>query len=96
MSWTVTLALYGFVPLVAIAFASLAPARAVIFSYLAGWMFLPVAGFELLGFFDYTKSTAVPLVVFLAVAIFDSRRLASFRPSALDLPMAAVFFKSPA
>ncbi len=88
MSWTVPVALFGFVPFVLIAFAAFDPRRAVLLTYLTGWMFLPVAGYELFGF-DYTKSTAVPVVVFLAIALFDGRRLTSFAPRLLDLPMAA-------
>jgi len=90
MSWTVPVALYGFVPFVAMAFAATTPARAVLVSYLAGWLFLPVAGFELFGFLDYTKSTAVPLVVLLAIAFFDSARLMRFRFGWIDLPIAAL------
>lgn len=89
MNWLVPVALYGWSPFVAVMFASLTPVRAVIVSYLVGWMFLPVASFELFGFFDYTKHTAVPLVVFLAVLVFDSPSVRRLRFTALDLPVAA-------
>ena len=89
MNWLVPFALYGWIPLVAVLFATLRPSRAVIVSYLAGWMFLPVAGYELFGFFDYTKTTAVPLVVFLAVLLFDTASVRRLRFTALDLPVAA-------
>ncbi len=87
ITWPVLLALYGFLPFVALVFAFLSPTRAVLVSYLAGWLFLPVASIELLGVFDYSKDTAVPLVIFLAVVLFDSRRVLSFRLRAFDLPM---------
>jgi hypothetical protein len=87
MSWTIPFALFAWIPLVAIAFVGLAPSRAVLVSFLAGWMFLPVPGIEVLNF-DYGKSTAVPLVVFLAVVAFDGARLSRFRPSLVDVPIA--------
>jgi hypothetical protein len=89
MSWLVPIAMYGWVPLVAVLFATLRPSRAVLVSYLLGWMFLPVAEFQVLGFFDYTKATAVPLVVFLGVLVFDTASLRRFRFKSFDLPMAA-------
>jgi hypothetical protein len=87
MSWTIPFALFAWIPLVAVAFVGLAPSRAVLLTFLAGWMFLPVPGIEVLSF-DYDKRTAVPLAVFLAVCAFDGARLARFRPSLVDLPIA--------
>lgn len=89
MNWLVPFALYGWIPLVAVLFATLRPSRAVIVSYLVGWMFLPVAKFELFGFFDYQKGTAIPLGVFLGMLLFDSASLRRLRFTAFDLPIAA-------
>jgi O-antigen ligase len=50
-------------------------------------MFLPVADLELFGFLDYTKSTAVPLIVFAAILVFDGGRLARLRLRLVDAPM---------
>ena len=94
MNWLASFALYAWMPLVVVFFASLSPARAVLVSYLAGWLFLPVADFQLLGFFDYTKSTAVPLVVFLAVLVFDLKSLQRLRFTAFDIPV-VVFCVAP-
>lgn len=94
MNGLVPLALYGWIPFVAILFATLTAQRAVIVAYVAGWLFLPVAGFQLFGFFDYTKNTAVPLVVFLGLLVFDSRSLWRLRWHALDLPV-AIFCVTP-
>ena len=88
MNWLVPAALFGFAPLVVILFTALSPVRAVLVAYLAGWMFLPVADLQLFGFFDYSKGTAVPLVVFLGVLAFDSRRLRGLRFTLFDLPVA--------
>lgn len=90
MSWTVPLALYGWIACVAILFATLAPARAAITAYLIGWLLLPVARLELFGFFDYGKSTAVPGVVLLAIVAFDGARLRRLRLGWIDLPIALV------
>ena len=89
MSWLAPVALYGFLPIVAALFATMRPSRAVLVAYLAGWMFLPVAGFELFGFLDYTKTTAISLSVLVGVLLFDSASLAKLRFTALDVPIAA-------
>jgi len=83
-----SLALYGWLPLVALLFVVLSPARAVLVAYLVGWMFLPVASLQLFGFFDYSKGTAVPLVVFLAMLVFDPHGVGRLRWTLLDLPVA--------
>lgn len=88
MSWTVPVALYGWIPLVAIFFAMMPAPRAVLLSYFAGWMFLPVANLDALGFFDYSKATAIPLVVTLAIVAFDGQRFLALRPRWFDLPIA--------
>ncbi|MHC5210619.1 MAG: O-antigen ligase domain-containing protein [Planctomycetota bacterium] len=87
MSWTVSAAMYGWIPFVVIAFAMLPPPKAVVFCYLVGWLFLPVVAFKIVGFVDYSKSTAVPMVIFAAIAVFDGGRLARFRLRIVDLPM---------
>jgi hypothetical protein len=88
-AWTVPFAMYGFIPFVAIAFMVLRPPRAVLLCYLVGWMFLPVVSFDIPGFIDYGKNTAVALVVFLAIVVFDGGRLARFRLRVVDLPVLA-------
>lgn len=87
MSWTTSAAVYSWAPLVAVLFACLPPARAVIASYLIGWLFLPVVWLEVLSF-DFTKNYAVPLVVFAGILAFDPGRLRRFRASWVDLPVA--------
>jgi hypothetical protein len=87
MNPAIPLALYAWVPLVAILFLTLRPSTAVLVAYFAGWMFLPVPGIEV-GGLDWNKTTAVPLVVFLAVACFDTTRLLRFQPRLADLPIA--------
>jgi hypothetical protein len=93
VNWATSAAVYAWAPLVAVLFASLPPARAVIASYLIGWLFLPVVWLEVFSF-DFTKNYAVPLVVFAGVLAFDPRRLRRFRASWVDLPI-AIFCISP-
>jgi hypothetical protein len=93
VNWTVKAAMLGWIPLVAALFTLLPARRAVLVAYLAGWMFLPVAGFEVFEF-DYTKTTAIPLVVLAAIAVFDGKRLASMRPGWIDAPI-LIFCASP-
>ncbi|HZL98889.1 MAG TPA: O-antigen ligase domain-containing protein, partial [Planctomycetota bacterium] len=87
--------MFGWIPAVAVAFLLLKPPRAALFCMIAGWLFLPMASYELAGLPDYRKPTAVPAVIFLAIMVFDFRRLQSFRPRPVDLP-ALLFCLAPA
>jgi hypothetical protein len=83
-----SIVLCGWTLVVFYLFSSLPPRRAVSISLLLGWLFLPVASFDLPGFFDYNKATATCLSVFLAAALLDKdKRLWNFRPTRFDLPM---------
>jgi len=84
----VSIALFGWIPVVFFLFLLLPPKRAVSTSLLVGWLFLPVASYSLQGFLDYSKITATCLIVFLAAALLDKdKRLWNFRPTRFDLPM---------
>ena len=85
-NFLVSLALFGWIPVVFFLFLFLPPRRAVSTSLLVGWLFLPVASFNLPGFLDYDKITATCLSVFLVAAIMD-KRLWNFRLTRFDLPM---------
>jgi hypothetical protein len=91
----VALAMFGWIPLVALLFLLLPPARAATVACVAGWLFLPVATFPVVGLPDYSKALAVPLVVFLAIVVFDGRSLARVRPGLVDLPI-TVYCLTPA
>ena len=83
-----SIVLFGWIPVVFFLFLLLPPRRAVGTSLLIGWLFLPVANYNLPGFLDYNKTTATCLSVFLAAAILDKdKRLWNFRPTKFDLPM---------
>jgi O-antigen ligase len=87
-NFLVSIAFFGWIPVIFFLFRLLPHRRAVSTSLLVGWLFLPVATYDLPGFFDYNKTTATCLSVFLAAAFLDKdKRLWNFRPTRFDLPM---------
>ncbi|MEE9391391.1 MAG: O-antigen ligase domain-containing protein [Planctomycetota bacterium] len=69
-------------------FSAMSPRRAVLTSVILGWLFLPeVATLSIKGIPDYDKSAAIALAVLLSTALFDPRRIASFKANIYDLPM---------
>src|SRR3954452_3977615 len=84
----VPVALLGWIPLILLIFAALPPRQAIIFSYVAAWLFLPYAGYDLPGLPAYTKRTATSLGVLLGMSLFCSDWLLSLRLRWFDLPMA--------
>jgi hypothetical protein len=94
MQAMVSIALFGWVPLILILFALLPARRAVLTAFVVGWLFLPEAGFKLPGMPDYNKVTATNLGVLIVALFFDSGRMLKFRPRWFDLP-ALVYCISP-
>lgn len=91
---SVTIALLAMTPIALLLFAALKPRRALIATMVVGWLFLPQAGIGLPGLPNLTKVSAISWNALLCVLVFDSRRLASFRPTLWDMPMLA-FVLSP-
>jgi hypothetical protein len=92
MSPLVPLTLFGFLPLVLYLFNRFPGQRAVVVSFVAGYLFLPQPGF--LGKFPivpglppYDKISALSYCVLIAIILLDSGRLSSFQPGWIDLPM---------
>jgi hypothetical protein len=82
------LALIGWVPLVMVLFTMLPWRRAVIASFILGWLFLPVMGYPIQGLPEYDKMLATSCGAFLGLLVFNrGRALLAFRPHWLDLPM---------
>jgi hypothetical protein len=75
------------IPTVLVLFAVLPSRRAVIVSFLAAWLFLPMASYNLRFLPDYTKMSATCAGVFIATLIFDVKRVVRFHPSWADIPM---------
>jgi hypothetical protein len=89
MSFTVPLALFGWIPAVFFLFTVLPPRRAVIAAFLLAWLFLPNHGYEIAGLPNYTKMSATCAGVLLATVLYDPDRYFAFRPHWGDLPMLA-------
>ncbi len=75
-------------------FAVLPGRRAVAAAFVAGWLFLPVVTYPIAGLPDYDKVAATCAPPFLAMCIFDFRRLIRLRPCWADVPI-LVFCISP-
>jgi hypothetical protein len=82
------IALIGWIPVVLLLFAILPPRRAVLVSFLIGWLFLPMAYYQVTGFPNYTKMSATTAGALMGIALFDLNRLLTFRPRWFDIPMA--------
>src|SRR5687767_14570295 len=87
MGFLVPLTLFSWIPFCIFLFLVLPPRRAVIWSFLLAWLFLPMAGYSVPGLPDYTKMSATTLGVLIGAALFDSDRLLSFRLRWVDIPM---------
>lgn len=62
--------------------------RATLAVFIGGWLFLPVTGFEFQGLPNYSKITAIALTVLVGTLMAEPRRLLTFRPGWVDVPMA--------
>jgi hypothetical protein len=87
MNFLVPIMMFGWIPIVIILFFVLPPRRAVIASFLFAWMFLPMASYHIPGIPAYTKMSAACCGIFAGAAIFDNKRILSFRPRLFDIPM---------
>ncbi len=84
---SVHIAMFGWPLVVAVLFVTLPARRAVIAGILAGWLFLPNAGYPIDSLPDYTKLSATTIVVLMGAVLFDFRTLSTFRPTWYDLPI---------
>lgn len=71
-------------------FSSMRPHRAAIATTLAGWLFLPVASIPLPGLPDYSKPTAISLMLIVGAIIWASERIATIRWTWIDSAAAVV------
>jgi hypothetical protein len=88
MSIQAQLVLLAWLPLSLYFFSRFQPQTAIILSVIGGQLFLPErAAFALPLIPDYDKITAISYSLLLGIAVFDSQRLKTFKPSWMDLPM---------
>lgn len=88
----VPLTMFGWIPFSMVLFNRLPIRKAIIFSFVIAWLFLPISTYAFPGIPDLTKFSATSYSVLLAVFIFDADRLKSFRIGWWDIPMAAFCF----
>jgi tetratricopeptide (TPR) repeat protein len=68
-------------------FNMLPPRKAVVYSFVFAWLFLPNISFDLPGVPDYTKMTATVVSVLICSLIFDQARFLAIRPTWFDIPI---------
>ncbi len=83
----VPLAFMGWFPATFAFFVLLPARRAVILSFVAGWMFLPNYDYKISSLPNIDKTAVICLAVLAAMFFLDTRRLLRFRPRWIDLPM---------
>jgi hypothetical protein len=90
--------MFAWFPVVFVLFARLPKHRAVLVAFITGVLFLPGILDKKINadapdpvpvpFVPLTKQNTICLAILLATAVLDRRRLLSFRPARVDLPMA--------
>jgi hypothetical protein len=83
------LVLFGWIPIIFLIFWNLPTRKAILVSFVAGWLFLPMAFYHFPGIPQYDKISATCGGILLATMVFDSKRIQSlsYFPSFVDLPM---------
>ena len=86
---TAQVALLAWPLIVVVLFNLLPPRKAVVYSFVAAWVFLPNGGYALNGLPDYTKMSATVVGVLIGSLLFDQARFFAIRPRWFDLPILA-------
>lgn len=73
------------IPVAAVLFAVLPPARAITLAYLAGWLLMPVGEVSIPGFWDLDKILVTNVGVVLGTLFFCPQVLRGYRPHLADL-----------
>ena len=88
MSFQAQLFVFSWIPISLLLFYFFPPRKAILLSFVGGWLFLPLqAGIKLPLIPDFFKPTIISYGVLLGILIFDFPRLISFRLKWIDLPM---------
>lgn len=87
MVFLASLALYAWLPIVLYLFNQFPPKRAVIISFVVGWMFLPFLTVSLPLIPDFDRVNSTCYAVLIGIFLFDPGRFGKFKFSWLDLPM---------
>lgn len=81
------IALLGYIPFAFVLFALMAPRRAVIWTFLIAWLFLPMSHLHMAGFTDLNKMSVACVASLVAAVVFDNETVFAFRPKIWDIPM---------
>ena len=87
MTFFVPVMLFGWVPFTIFLFYRLPAHRAVLVAVIGGFLFLPVAGYDLPGIPAFDKYAAISLGLILGGRLSGQRRKANFKWKLYDLPM---------
>ena len=87
MTNLVPLMLFGWIPVTVLSFFLFKPHQAVLFSVIGGWLFLPMAVYDLQGLPAYSKVTAISVGLVLGGRISGQRQVVTFTWKLYDLPV---------
>lgn len=87
MTLFVPIMLIGWIPLSVFFFSCLKAYQAALCCLIGGWLFLPVAGYDLPGLPDYSKSTAIAIGLWLGGLLSGRRWQAQFKWKRYDIPV---------
>lgn len=87
MSPTVSIALFGILPLGILLCGALSARPGILATFLVGWLFLPMAKLSVVGVPDYDKLVATNLAVLCGCLLFHSKQLFSVRLAWWDTPL---------
>ena len=79
--------MFGWPVVTVILFALMPARRAVLWSMVLGWMFLPEAKYSFPGIPDFTKGYSIAISALFCTVMFDPGQIMRFRPNWMDLPM---------
>ena len=82
----VPIALLSWPLIVMMLFKKRGPQQAIVISFVAGWMFLPVANYDIF-LLRNTKTAAICYSIIGCAYFLDKERLLTFKFNAADLPM---------
>lgn len=83
----VPMMLFGWIPISILSFWLLRPHHAVLFSMIGGWLFLPMTGYDIRGFPDFDKKTAISLGLLFGSFLSGNRQEVSYQWKNYDLPI---------
>ena len=80
------IAMFTWIPIILVLFATLPIRKAVVIAFVGGFLFLPVITYNVDKLPPYDKNTATCLGVFIATLFFNTERFLRFRFHAYDIP----------